>query len=421
MRHRSAWACVSLLLSAGLATAGCDAPPSPRPDAVGQAGDDLAIGTFERPETLVASASRRLADAIGAGDVGQEFGVSSERVPYADTYWPFLYGGTDFQWYPGARDPRSPLEKYMAATDPYATEMAKMWELFNHGPFVPDVQTWNGHCPGWAAAATTNAPILHAVSARSDGRGGVVACHGGDRGCVRFEIGDINALMAEVYLDGPSSIIGANCHTPPDFIMRDRFGRILAPGCDGLNPGSLLVTLATLLKQHRVPFVLDLQKPNRTTEVWNQPVYRYHVYDYRPLTTSAAANLVAHGSTDGRAAGYPWNPQARGFAFVDIGIDFVGEHGPNLNVFPGTRSSYELRVAAVIELDADAGSPSATIVGGEYLDLPSSHATRLDVAPYVWVARGPGPENLPFSVGGNHHNPFVRPSVVAQLIALGQS
>jgi hypothetical protein len=403
-----------------LLSAGCDGQPSPLADAVGQAADEVRIGTFERPEGLVATASRLLADTIGPADVGKEFEVAPERVPYPDTYWPFLYGGTDFHWNRRGRDQRSPLEKYLAITAPYATEMAQAWELFNHGMAVPGVQTWHGHCPGWAAASTTNAPILHPVFAGSDGRGGIVPCHEGESGCVRFEIGDVNALMAEVYLDGPVSIIGANCHTPPWAISRDRYGRVLVQGCNGLNAGSYLVTLATLLKRYAVPFVVDLQKPNKTDEVWNQPAYGYKVYDFRPLTASAAANLVAHGGTEGAGASYAWDPAAKGFAFVDIGLRFVGEHGPNIGVFPGTRSTFELRTAAVIELDADAGSPTATIIGGEYLDLPSSHATRLEVAPYVWVARGPGPENLSLDVGSNHHNPFVRPSVVAKLIKLGQ-
>jgi hypothetical protein len=413
MHRRSAWVCISLLLSAG-----CDA--SPRADALGEAGEAQRIGAHERPEQLVATASRLLADTISAADIGQEFGVPPERVPYPDTYWPFVNGGTDFRWEQRGRDVRSPLEKYMAITNPYATETAKGWELFNHGPFVPGVSSWNGHCPGWAAAATTNLPILHPVFAGSDGHGGIVGCHEGESGCVRFEIGDVNALMAEVYLDGPTSIIGANCHLPFWAIPRDYYGRVLAAGCDGVNAGSLLVTLATLLKRYQVPFVMDLQKPTKTDEVWNQPAYRYRVYDYRPLTRGAATNLVAHGRTGGPDASYLWDSAARGFAFADVGLRFVGEHGPNREVFPGAKSTYELRVAVVIELDADPESPSATIIGGEYLDLPSSHASRLDVTPYVWVARGPGPENLSLQANGTHHNPYVRPSVVAKLIALGQ-
>jgi hypothetical protein len=245
-------------------------------------------------------------------------------------------------------------------------------------------------------------------------------CREGELGCIRFEIGDVNALMAEIYLDGPLSLIGVKCSIPPYLIPRDRSGRVLLGGCDGLNAGSLLIAASTLLKRHRIPFVIDVQRPSSTDQIWNQPTYAYRVHDFQPLTRAAAANLVARGSTTGPEMDYRWSPGTQGFAFVDLELRFVGEAGPNLLMVPGTRSTYGLRMAAVIELDADPSDPRASILGGEYLDLPSSHAERLNVAPYVWVSHGPGPERLPLWVGTNHHNPYVRPGVVQQLIALGQ-
>ena len=418
MHHCRGAMCVSFLLAGGLAWAGCSPPPLA--DALGVTTEAYGIGALERPEALVASASHRLADVISAADIGQDFGVPNGRVPYPDTYWPFIRGGTDAPWNPGGRDPRTPVEKYMTITDPWAFEYARAWEYQHHGPGVPGVANWHGHCPGWAAAATSNAPILHPVFAGSDGRGGIAPCREGDLGCVRFEIGDVNALMAEIYLDGPASLIGATCNTPVSDIPRDACGRIVKEGCAGINAGSLLVAAATLLKRHHIPFAMDAQTPLTTEEIWNQPAYRYHVYDYHPLTTAEAANLVAHGTKSGPEALYAWNPAARGFAFVDIGLRFVGEEGPHLVARSGTHSTYEMRLAAVIELDAAAADPRASIVGGEYLDLPTSNANRLTVSPFLWVSHGPGPENLPEYVGGTHHNPYIRPSVVRQLMALGQ-
>ena len=230
--------------------------------------------------------------------------------------------------------------------------------------------------------------------------------------------------MAEIYLDGPYALIGATCNLPAFAIPRDMFGRVLARGCDGVNAGSLLVAASTLLKHHRVPFTIDLQKPATTDQIWNQPTFAYHVYDFHPLHRRRGREPRRARGPPAPApdapARYPWNPAARGFAFVDLGLRFVGEHGPNVTVFPGTKSTYELRMSAVIELDADASDPRAAIIGGEYLDLPENHANRLDVAPYMWVSRGPGPEMLSPWVGGDHHNPFVRPSLVRRLMAMGQ-
>jgi len=420
MPRRIGWRGVSFGLLVGLAAAGCGRPRAESAEVVEEAKEPDMIGAFERPEALFAGASRRLSDNVGAADVGRDFGLPDARVPYPDTYWPFVYGGTDWRWNPGGNDWRSPIEKYMAITDPYEIEEAKAWEQSNHGAIAPNLTTWSGHCPGWAAAAMSNAPILHPVFATSDGQGGIAPCQQGAAGCVRFEIGDVNALMAEIYLDGTTSLIGTTCNTPVWAIPRDEVGRVLKEGCAGVNPGSLLVAAATLLRRHQVPFAIGAQSPSSTDQIWNQPAYRYHVYDFRRLSTAEAANLVARGATSGPEAFYRWNPAARGFAFVDLGLRFVGEDSPHVALLPGTRSTYEQRVAAVIELDDDAASPRASILGGEYLDLPSRGVDRLSVSPYLWVARGPGPEILPPWADGTHHNPFIRPSLVRQLISLGQ-
>src|SRR5258708_28467778 len=97
-----------------------------------------------------------------------------------------------------------PLEKLLSITTPDQKQAAKDWEHANHGSGVPGVSGWWGHCPGWTGAAMSNAPILHPVYAKADGSGGVAACNAGDDGCVKFEIGDVDALMAEVYVDGDS-------------------------------------------------------------------------------------------------------------------------------------------------------------------------------------------------------------------------
>ena len=100
---------------------------------------------------------------------------------------------------------------------------------------------------------------------------------------------------------------------------------------------------ATLLKRYQIPFTIDLQKPTSTDQIWNQPTYGYHVYTYRPVRASEAANLVAHGTTRGPETVYWWSYAARGFAFVELGLHFVGEHGPNLLVVPG--NGLDLRAA----------------------------------------------------------------------------
>ena len=405
----------SALLAACGGEAGTD-----QADAIGALQEAYAIADYERPEDLVASASRRLADNITAADIGRDFGVPDSKIPYPDTYWPFVDEGTDARWNPTAADARSPIEKFMAITRPSSLAKAKAWEHTNHGAGVPEVADWFGHCPGWTGASMANAPILHAVFAKSNGAGGITSCTEGQAGCVRFEIGDVNALMAEVYNDGDYAFIGARCDTSPAEIPRDASGRVTKDGCRGVNAGSLLVVASTLMKQAHLPFAIDAQTPTNTDQIWNQPAYRYHVYDFQPLTEAQAANLVAHGTKTGAETRYRWNADAHGFAFVDLGLKWVTEHGPNRTTYSGSRSTRETRVMAVIELSADASNPSATILGGEYLDIARTSSNRLTVPPFLWVINAAGQDNLPTTVNGDYHNPYIQPSVVKQLIALGQ-
>jgi hypothetical protein len=359
------------------------------------------------------NASLVLADNITAADVGRTFGTDDAHIPYPDTYWPFVDNGCDARW--NGDDSQSPLEKLMGAFDAAHLQAAKDWERTNHGKDVPGVQGWFGHCPGWTGASMLNAPLQHAIHVKSDG-GHVTECTDGSDGCVTFEIADVNALMAETYVDADSRFIGNRCDTKPSDIQRDANGRIVrnGSGCQGLNPGSLLVVLGYQMKSQKRAMAIDAQSDFNTDQIWNQPAYRYQVYRYEALTEAQAANLVATGKRTGDLTKYQWNDEAHGFAFVDLGIKWVSENGPNTTPVSGADSTHETRVVAVIELDKAATDASARILGGEYLDDPSVGADRLTVPPFVWVATDIGPET------GGGHNPYVKSSIVKQLIALAQ-
>ncbi len=413
------WKRISMVVAAGGFLAGCSAPTETAPTTNNPGGKGDAIGGFEDPNGLVPNASRTLADNIGAGDVGMTFGTDDNNIPYPDTYWPFTEDGIDAKW--NGSDTPSALEKYMGIANASQVAAAKAWEHNNHGAGVPGVAGWWGHCPGWTGASMANAPIKHAVYATSDGNGGFTACNAGDAGCVKFEVGDINALMAEVYVDGNSSFIGARCDTSPSDIKRDANGRIIQEGCDGVNPGSLMIVAGAIMKGQHKPFTIDAQSTFNTDQIWNQPAYRYTVNRFQPLTQAQAANLVVHGTLDGDQTKYQWNDQAQGFALVDLTLSWVSERGPNTDVVSGAESTRQTRMVAVIELDKDASDASAQIIGGEYVEDASVGSNRLTVPPFLWTIQGPGPEDLDTSVGGNSHNPYLKPSLVQQLIALGQN
>lgn len=378
-------------------------------------GKEDAIGGYEAPETLVPGASRRLASNITAADVGKTFGTDDAHVPYPDTYWPFTDEGVDAKWNGGD----SPLAKMLKLASPSTLAAAQTWEHMNHGSGVPGVSGWWGHCPGWTGAAMANAPIKHAVNAKLEG-GKFVACTAGAAGCTKFEIGDINALEAEVYVDGDSSFIGNRCDTKPTEIARDANGRIETDGCGGVNPGSLLIVMAAQMKKKHLPFAIDAQNDSNTDQIWNQPAYRYTVNKYQSLTEKQAANLVTSGTMTGSATKYPYNPAAKAFAFVDVTLHWVSERGANTTMVSGLQSTRKTRMVAVIELDKAASNSTAKIIGGEYIDDRSAGADRLTVPPFLWTIKDTGDESLPTYVGGDNHNPYVKPSLVKQLIALGQ-
>jgi hypothetical protein len=77
-------------------------------------------------------------------------------------------------------------------------------------------------------------------------------------------------------------------------------------------------------------------------------------------------------------------------------------------------------MVAVIELDKPASNRLATILGGEFVDDKSVGADRLTVPPFLWTIADAGSDSESLSADGDGHNPYIKPSLVKQLIALGQ-
>jgi hypothetical protein len=408
--------------------AACSSGPESDADAQDQ---DISIdkNTEDPSKILPGDFAANLTSLIGPEDVGKSFGLDDAHIPYPDTYWPFRFvdektnktisrNGIDDRWQ-GAEE-ASPLEKYMALADTAHVADARAWEKKNHGEDVPNVANWFGHCPGWTGAAMVNPPLAKGVSAKRSDDGQLVACTKGEDGCTTFEIGDINALEAEVFLDGPSGFLGARCDTKPKDIPRDRNGRVLKAGCRGLNSGALVVVLANRLKNVKkvgnfVPkaIAIDAQNEFNTDQIWNQPAYRYEVNAARAITEEEAIKLTNKRQLGTLPKTYPFNNLAKGFFQVDIGIKWVQENGPNRALVSGALSTQTMRFSAVLELDGDPTNPATKIIGGEYLDDKATGANRLTVPPFVWTADGVSSDD---STDG--HNPFVKGSIVQQLVGL---
>jgi hypothetical protein len=403
----------SLSLAAALLASGCAASDTePTDDAIDDAGGKAdQISGNDDPSGLLSGAERRLSLLATAADVGTTFGVDDDAIPYPDTYWPMVDNGIAVEWLPGQP---SPLAKFVGLTSPSSVDQAIAWEIEHHGEKVPNVADWFGHCPGWVAAATLTKPVTDPVWVKA-GSSGLEKCAAGDASCTVFEIGDVNAIAAELHEGAVSRFIGARCDTEPSEIKRDEFGRIVrnGTGCKGLNAGAMIITMGNLLRLQHKAFAIDAQNESNTDQIWNQPAYRYTVNRVENLDETQAANLVASGgaSRTGTHGDYTWNSSAAGFAFVDVTLHWVSEtSGPNRTVVSGAETTRTTRMVAVIELDRDASDASAKIIGGEYLDDARVGANRLRVAPFAWLALDVGPDF--------RHNPFVTGVAGKQLLAL---
>ncbi len=377
------------------------------------------IQSFDDPSGLLGTMSRKLVDNVSAADIGQTFGVDDAFVPYPDTYWPMVDNGIDARWHDAGE--ASPLEKLVGMTNPANLSKSKEWNRKNQGVDVPGVQDWFGICHGWTGASITEHPVVRPVSAKLQGNR-VVTCEAGSEGCTKFEIGDINALLAQIYSDGNSKFVGARCDTSPANVEKDAFGRIvrrdnaqeLGAGCKGVNPGSLLMIMNQRLRNDKKPMAINAQNDGNTDQIWNQPAYRYTVNRFEALSESEAANLVASGARTGTQSHYAWNDDARGFVFLDVTLSWVSENGPNVTYVSGLQSTRTTRMTAVIELDRAATDAQAAIIGGEYVADAVARTSRLKVQPFVWISTGPGRD------GSTGHNPYVKTSFVKQLAAFGQ-
>jgi hypothetical protein len=416
----------SALAASSLLMVGC-APVDGVEDETEYAEDEKADGVWrpieegESPSLLVARASKRLSANLMPSYVGQRFGTPDDRIPYPDSFWPFsdpqnreaqneaIVNSIDHRW---GRHSQSPLERYMTLTNPSKMAEAKAWQQENHGKDVPNVDTWFGLCNGWTAAALLEKPVTKGIDVKlSSGR--PVSCTPGSAGCVHFDIGDINGLLAEVYLSGPSEFLGARCDTAPSQVQKDRYGRITQEGCWGTNAGTLLIVANNFMKKRKIGFAVEAQRPDKTDEIWNQPAYAYEITSYEIISEADAAKAVSGG----RATSYAeFNPAAKGFARVKATFYWVTENGPNAEYVDGSESTDETNFDMIIELDKAVSDPArpgtANIIGGEY--LTGGGTNRLDNFPYLYAPTGSEPDS------GGDHNPSIKPSLVKKLAALGR-
>lgn len=156
------------------------------------------------------------------------------RTPWAGYWWPYLDNGVS-----------EAAAKYESAT---RSSSALAWEQGNHGAGVPGIESWWGHCNGWAAAAILTPEPRESVEA----------------GGVSFGIADRKALLSEIGMEVAGSFFGQRAETSSntaDSAFQD------------VHPNQFFLVLTNFVGTG-FPMIMD-----RFTglEVWNHPVAGYRV------------------------------------------------------------------------------------------------------------------------------------------------
>lgn len=302
---------------------------------------------------------------------------------------------------------------------------ATEWELVNHGNYQGEYHpdSWWGHCNGWAAYVTTErlgAPKRD-IKVKLVG-GDLVECKYSTEGCVLVRMGDMEALMAEIYFNDQATFGGQRCEERPDEMERDEFGRPKNEACRDLNAGSFHITVTGLLgkgathlqtgEAARPSFVID---HNYDYQVWNFPITKYEILSQEIVTKARASELVgAHNDK------YQFNQAAVKFALVSMTYYMVSD---SVSASAMIKQADDRNVALhpttlhyVLEMDAN-----DNIVGGEWVRSPSTQwgsDNSKELHPdFLWMATDArGYYENADDTGGWSDNPYIAKPNIDKLL-----
>jgi hypothetical protein len=231
---------------------------------------------------------------------------------------------------------------------------AVSWERSHHGSSVPGVQSWWGHCNGWAAAA-----VLYPEprAARSG-----------------FEVAEQKALLSEIAMEVGATFFGRR---------HDGANNASSPTFRDVHPNQFFLVLLNYVGRG-LPIVIDRYTGN---QVWNHPVVGYRVEpfasaDYlgpdpeRPNVHRVNARLRVWWARDDVPAGKVTDA----FTFEDN----------------ASFQSRELRMELWLDGPPDTGTlllarDGDAVLGGAWrngnLESPNSHPD------YIWVVDGIRPSS----------------------------
>ncbi|KAG3153746.1 hypothetical protein PI126_g9923 [Phytophthora idaei] len=229
------------------------------------------------------------------------------------------------------------------------------------------IPTWFGICHAWAPAAIIEAEPTCPVT------------HNG----VTFQPLDIKGLISDVYDGAKVSTVFTGARYNGGGDGTDEYGRHTNNAYRDMNPAYFHIAAANLLGKLKHSFVVDV---TAGTEVWNQPVRGFKVYEQTAMSLEEAAQTF-YGLEE-----YPWNAAAKSIVYVKSRLSWIFEtYADGGLVSSGEIDRYTTGqyYYYLLELD-DAGE----IVGGEWVYNSDS-----DHPDFLWFAKAKPAADTVTSIG----------------------
>ncbi|POM57549.1 Hypothetical protein PHPALM_37919 [Phytophthora palmivora] len=358
--------------------------------------EDDGACTVTVPEDPNRPSSRKLEEIYGddIAELEAYFGTPLERKlknlptsavytqsPWAGSNWPTYLDSMNYEWNKG--EP-SPAEKYATAFGLNMTTF-KDSVSFQNGInslkkriecttdkecFDPDVDTLGGCIPTWYGMGHAWAP------AAIDEKEPNCPVTYND---VTFQSMDIKALLTDVYYDANISSVFTGSRYVGYNDSIDEYGSHTDYSYCDLNPGYFHIASANLLGLLNTTFIIDREAG---TEVWNQPVVSFEVYEQTIMATEKAAEAFY------KLDKYMWNPNATSIVYIKSHLSWVNTDSvlaPSQNEDLTVRGDFTY----LLELN-----DKEEIIGGEWLN--GSNNNHPD---FLWFAKSMPAANTVTSIG----------------------
>ncbi|RLN47767.1 hypothetical protein BBJ28_00019869 [Nothophytophthora sp. Chile5] len=202
------------------------------------------------------------------------------------------------------------------------------------------IPTWYGICHAWTPASMLEDEPECAVTYNG----------------VTFQPLDIKALLSDVYDGASVSTVFTGTRYNGGTDSTDEYGRHTSDSYRDLNPAYFHIAAANLLGNLGATFIVDT---TAGSEVWNQPVRGFKVYEQTNMSLSDAAETF-YGLDE-----YPFNAAAESIVYVKTRLSWIIEtytDGPLVST--GKVDSYTTGdyYYYLLEMDGE-----GEIIGGEWV------------------------------------------------------